>query len=120
MKLDYNGPVVLAVLDGVGLRRDLMGNAVKQAHTEFLNYAVENYKTTSLNASGEAVGIMTGDMGNSEVGHNAIGSGQIIEQGVAQINAAINSGEVWNSEAWKAAIARVKEHGSTLHFAGIS
>ncbi len=119
MKLDYNGPVVLAVLDGVGLRRDLMGNAVKQAHTEFLNYAVENYKTTSLNASGEAVGIMTGDMGNSEVGHNAIGSGQIIEQGVAQINAAINSGEVWNSEAWKAAIARVKEHGSTLHFAGI-
>lgn len=119
MKLDYKGPVVLAVLDGVGLRRDLVGNAVKQAHTEFLNYAVENYKTTGLLASGEAVGILPGDMGNSEVGHNAMGSGQIIKQGVAQINEAINTGNIWQSEAWKTAVGQVKERGSTLHFAGI-
>lgn len=119
MKLSYKGPVVLAVLDGVGLRRDLVGNAVKQAHTEFLNYAVGNYKTTSLAASGEAVGIIPGDMGNSEVGHNAIGAGQIVKQGVAQINEAINSGEIWKSPAWQEAISRVKERNSTLHFAGI-
>lgn len=119
MKLNYNGPVVLAVLDGVGLRRDIAGNAVKQAHTEFLNYAVENYKTTALQASGEAVGIIPGDMGNSEVGHNAIGSGQIIKQGVSGINDAINSGAIWESKAWREIITRLLENDSTLHFSGI-
>ncbi|MBO7720478.1 2,3-bisphosphoglycerate-independent phosphoglycerate mutase [Candidatus Saccharibacteria bacterium] len=119
MKLNYNGPVVLAVLDGVGLRRDLAGNAVKQAHTEFLNFAVGNYKTTALAASGEAVGILPGSMGNSEVGHNALGSGQIIKQGVSGINEAINSGEIWESPVWKEIIERLKERGSTLHFSGI-
>ena len=119
MNLNYNGPVVLAILDGVGLKRDLMGNAVKQAHTEFLNYAVGNYKTTGLNASGEAVGIMPGSMGNSEVGHNAIGSGQIVKQDIAQINEAINSGDIWKSEAWQEVVKRTKERNSTLHFAGI-
>lgn len=119
MNLKYKGPVVLAILDGVGLRREIAGNAVKQAHTEFLNFAVENYPTTSLAASGEAVGIMADNMGNSEVGHNAIGSGQIIKQGVSQINDAINTGAIWNSEAWKEAISRVKDNDSTLHFSGI-
>lgn len=120
MKLNYTGPVVLAILDGVGLRRDVAGNAVKQAHTEFLNYAVENYKTTSLKASGEAVGILPNDMGNSEVGHNAIGSGQIIKQGIAHINEAINSGAIWNSEAWTDIMNRLHENpDSTLHFSGI-
>ncbi|MBQ3325623.1 2,3-bisphosphoglycerate-independent phosphoglycerate mutase [Candidatus Saccharibacteria bacterium] len=119
MNLHYKGPVVLAILDGVGLRREVAGNAVKQAHTEFLNYAVENYKTTSLAASGEAVGILADNMGNSEVGHNTIGSGQIIKQGISQINDAINTGAIWNSEAWKEAIKRVKDNNSTLHFSGI-
>ena len=119
MKINYNGPVVLAVLDGVGLRSEVAGNAVKQAHTEFLNYAVGNYKTMALAASGEAVGILPGSMGNSEVGHNAIGSGQIIKQGISNINNAITSGEIWNSSAWKDIIARLKERDSTLHFAGI-
>ena len=94
MKLNYNGPVVLAVLDGVGLRRDVAGNAVKQAHTEFLNFAVGNYKTTALAASGEAVGILPGTMGNSEVGHNALGSGQIIKQGISKINDSFETGEI--------------------------
>ncbi|MBR2659647.1 2,3-bisphosphoglycerate-independent phosphoglycerate mutase [Candidatus Saccharibacteria bacterium] len=120
MKLNYTGPVVLAILDGVGLRRDVAGNAVKQAHTEFLNYAVGNYKTTSLEASGEAVGILPGNMGNSEVGHNTIGSGQIIKQGIAQINEAINSGAIWQSAAWQDISERLKNNPeSTLHFSGI-
>ncbi len=119
MKLHYNGPVVLAVLDGVGLRRDIAGNAVKQAHTEFLNYAVENYLSTSLAASGEAVGILADNMGNSEVGHNTMGAGQIVKQGISQINDAINTGAIWESEAWKEMIARLKEKDSTLHFSGI-
>lgn len=119
MKLHYDGPVVLAVLDGVGLRREVAGNAVKQAHTEFLNFAVGNYKTTALAASGEAVGILPGNMGNSEVGHNALGSGQIIKQGISSINEAFESGEIWETPVWKEIIARLKERGSTLHFSGI-
>ena len=120
MKLNYTGPVVLAILDGVGLRRDVAGNAVKQAHTEFLNYAVENYKTTSLQASGEAVGILPNDMGNSEVGHNAIGSGQIIKQGIAHINEAINSGAIWQTQTWIDIMERIHNNPeSTLHFSGI-
>ena len=120
MKLNYTGPVVLAILDGVGLRREVAGNAVKQAHTEFLNYAVGNYKTTSLEASGEAVGILPGNMGNSEVGHNVLGSGQIIKQGIAQINDAISSGAIWQSAAWQDISERLKNNPeSTLHFSGI-
>lgn len=118
MKLDYEGPVVLAVLDGVGLRSELSGNAVKQAHTEFLNMAVNNYPTLALQASGTAVGVLPEDMGNSEVGHNAIGSGQIVKQGVAQIQEAFETGAIYESEAWQEAISRAKD-GGTLHFAGI-
>ncbi len=118
MKLNYTGPVVLAVLDGVGLRRESKGNAVKQAHTEFLNQIVSNYPTVALHASGEYVGILPGTMGNSEVGHNTLGSGQISPQGVARINAAFDDGSIWNSDAWKTAISRAKS-GHTLHFSGI-
>ena len=118
MKLNYSGPVVLAILDGVGLRRDVKGNAVKLAHTEFLNSIVSGYHALALQASGEYVGIMPGTMGNSEVGHNAIGSGQIFPKGVARINAAFDDGSLWSSEAWQGAIARAK-NGHTLHFSGI-
>ena len=119
MKLNYNGPVVLAVLDGVGLRREADGNAVKQAHTEFLNAAVNNYPTLALMASGEAVGILPGNMGNSEVGHNTIGSGQIVKQGIARIEEAFTSGSIWESKAWKDITLRTASNNSTLHLAGI-
>jgi len=80
-KLNYDGPVVLVVMDGVGLSTSRSGNAVRQAHTEFLDMAMSRYLNIPLAASGEAVGIMPGQMGNSEVGHNALGgAGQIIKQ----------------------------------------
>ncbi len=119
--LHYDGPVVLAILDGVGLRAARSGNALRQAHTEFLNKAMVNYLNIPLLASGEAVGIMPGQMGNSEVGHNAIGSGQIIKQGIAGIEAAFATGDIWQSKAWKGAMKflhRGDEIG-TLHFCGI-
>lgn len=103
-KLHYEGPIVLAILDGVGLRAARAGNAVRQAHTEFLDDAVLNYLNIPLEASGEAVGVMPGQMGNSEIGHNAIGSGQIIRQGTARVNAAFDTGDIWQSKAWKDAI----------------
>ena len=81
--LHYDGPIVLVVMDGVGLTRETIGNAVRQARTEFLDRAIVNYLNIPLLASGEAVGIEPNTMGNSEVGHNALGAGQIVKQGIA-------------------------------------
>ena len=112
--LHYDGPIVLAILDGVGLSAARSGNAVRQAHTEFLDQAMINYLNIPLLASGEAVGIMPGQMGNSEVGHNAIGSGQIIKQGIAQVEAAFATGGIWQSKAWKGAMKKLGVHGRKL------
>lgn len=118
-KLNYRGPIVLVVMDGVGLSREIKGNAVLQAHTEFLDEAVKTQKTMGLLASGEAVGILAGQMGNSEVGHNALGAGQIIKQGIAKIEDEFLTGKIWESKAWVGAISNVKGNNSTLHFSGI-
>ncbi len=121
--LHYDGPIVLAVLDGVGLSTKRSGNAVRQAHTEFLDFAMSRYLNIPLTASGEAVGIMPGQMGNSEVGHNALGAGQLIRQGVAQVEAAFRTGDIWQSKAWRGAMkwlgALDHDPQGTLHFAGI-
>ena len=118
-KLNYSGPVVLVVMDGIGLSKNQEGNAVLKAHTEFLDNAIKTQKTMSLAASGEAVGILPGQMGNSEVGHNALGAGQIIKQGVAKIEDEFKTGKIWESKGWTGAIENVKKHNSTLHFSGI-
>ena len=118
-KLHFDGPIVLAVMDGVGIAPDGPGNAVTLAHTEFLDRVSKSYLNIPLRASGEAVGIMPGDMGNSEVGHNALGSGQIIKQGIASVEEAFSTGRIWESRAWKEAIENVKNNNSTLHFSGI-
>ena len=117
-KLQFDGPVVLAILDGVGLAPDGQGNAVSRARTPFLGSAAREYLHVALNASGEAVGLIPDQMGNSEVGHNTIGSGQIMKHGIAAINAAFDSGEVFNSESWRSAVTKAL-NGGTLHFAGI-
>ncbi len=116
-KLSYDGPIVLAILDGVGLAPDGPGNAVSKARTMFLGEAVREYPHIALDASGEAVGLIAGQMGNSEVGHNTMGAGRVIKQGIARIEEAFNTGEVYSSEAWKEAVARGTN--ATLHFAGI-
>ncbi len=135
-KLSYDGPIVLAVLDGVGLSPDSPGNAVSKARTTFLGEAARKYLHVALDASGEAVGLLPGQMGNSEVGHNTMGAGRIIKQGIAHIEEAFNTGKVFESDAWKGAISRivginnirdVNENlheymgapSATLHFAGI-
>ena len=121
-KLQFDGPIVLAVLDGVGLAPDSPGNAVSKARTSFLGQAARQYLHIPLEASGEAVGLLPNQMGNSEVGHNTMGCGNVVKQGIAHIEEAFNSGEVFGSDAWKNAIANVKKSDSstaTLHFAGI-
>ena len=116
-KLSFDGPIVLAILDGVGLAPDSNGNAVSRARTPFLGKAATEYFHVALDASGEAVGLPEGQMGNSEVGHNTMGTGAAVKQGLAKINAAFATGEIYNSPAWHEAINRAKTN--TLHFSGI-
>ena len=118
-KLSYDGPIVLAILDGVGLAPDSPGNAVSRARTPFLGKAVGGYLHVALNASGEAVGLTPGQMGNSEVGHNTMGAGRATLQGIAQINREFEDGRIFTSDAWKGAIEQVLKNDGTLHFSGI-
>lgn len=118
-ELNYRGPIVLAILDGVGLSEKNDGNAFKKAYTPFLDNALKKYLNVPLEASGEAVGILSGNMGNSEVGHNAIGSGQIVKQGIARVEEAFATGKIWENPTWSNIISNVKNNNSTLHFAGI-
>ena len=122
-KLSYDGPIVLAVLDGVGLAPDGPGNAVSKARTAFLGNAARECPHIALEASGEAVGLIAGQMGNSEVGHNTMGAGRAIKQGIAEVEEAFATDRIFDSEAWKGAIEQVLMRDGfeprTLHFAGI-
>jgi 2,3-bisphosphoglycerate-independent phosphoglycerate mutase len=120
-KLSYDGPIVLAVLDGVGLAPDGPGNAVSRARTPFLGKAANDYFHVALNASGESVGLTKGQMGNSEVGHNVMGVGKAVPQGIARINDEFNNGNIFKSQAWQEAVRRTSQptEANTLHFSGI-
>lgn len=111
-------PVLLVVMDGMGLREDSYGNAVKNAYTPHLDQMWKECPHTSLRASGTAVGLPSDkDMGNSEVGHNALGCGQIYSQGAKLVNESIQSGEIFQSETWKKLAENAKGH--TMHFIGL-
>ena len=118
-KLQFDGPVVLAIMDGVGLAPDGIGNAVSKARTSFLGRVSRDCLHEALNASGEAVGLVEGQMGNSEVGHNTMGTGQIIKRGIARFEEVFETGEVFESATWKEAVSKTAKPGKTLHFSGI-
>ncbi len=114
------GPIVTIVLDGVGCTDRQVGNAVAAARKPCLDALLARYPNVQLKAHGTAVGMPSdADMGNSEVGHNAIGSGQVYTQGAALVSEAIKSGEIFQRDAWREIVANVKQHGSTLHFMGL-
>ncbi|MDJ0804075.1 MAG: 2,3-bisphosphoglycerate-independent phosphoglycerate mutase [Desulfobacterales bacterium] len=114
------GPVVLAILDGIGIGRHEDGDMVRLAATPTLDWLAQHSLTTRLKAHGTAVGMPSDkDMGNSEVGHNAIGCGRVFEQGAALVNKAIADGTLFAGPVWKELIANVTQHDSTLHFIGL-
>lgn len=114
------GPVVLAILDGVGFGKYDDGDAVKHANIPNLKCLMEKYPMTKLKAHGTAVGLPSDDdMGNSEVGHNAIGAGRVFAQGAKLVSDAITSRRMFEGQAWKDVTANVLEKGSTLHFIGL-
>lgn len=117
---DYKGPIVTIIMDGIGMRESEEGNAVKLAYTPVLNRLFENYPYTSLKAHGTAVGLPSDDdMGNSEVGHNAIGAGAVYSQGAKLVSESIKSGEMFQAAGWTDVIANVMKNDSTLHFIGL-
>ena len=114
------GPVVTIVMDGVGIAPDTVANAVSSAYTPTLDALMAKYPTVSLKAHGTAVGLPSDDdMGNSEVGHNALGSGQIFAQGAKLVSNSIESGKMFTSDTWTALRDGVKANNSTLHFIGL-
>ena len=113
------GPVVTIVMDGVGIAPENAANAVYCAHTPTLDRLMKDYPVRSLRAHGTAVGLPSDDdMGNSEVGHNALGAGQVFAQGAKLVSQSIESGKMFASETWKTLVGGVKEEG-TLHFLGL-
>ncbi len=113
-------PVLLVVMDGVGFSKTGLGDAVTEARTPTLDWMLANCPNTRLKAHGGAVGLPTDDdMGNSEVGHNAIGCGQIYSQGAKLVNESIESGKMYESDAWRELAANAKSKNSTMHFIGL-
>ncbi|MEN6600230.1 MAG: 2,3-bisphosphoglycerate-independent phosphoglycerate mutase [Rectinema sp.] len=114
------GPLVLVIMDGVGYGAYKEGDAVLAADMEHFRELEASCPTTHLKAHGTAVGLPSDDdMGNSEVGHNAIGCGRVFAQGARLVNISIESGVIFKGRVWKELIANIKATGGTLHFIGL-
>ena len=114
------GPLLTIVMDGVGIAPDNGANAVAAAHTPTLDRLMKDYPNVAIKAHGTAVGLPSDDdMGNSEVGHNALGSGQVFAQGAKLVSQSIESGKIFTSDTWQTLVGGVKANGSTLHFLGL-
>lgn len=119
-KISRKGPVMLVIMDGVGFGKYKDGDAVAQAMTKNLDKLYATCPNTKLKAHGLAVGLPSdADMGNSEVGHNAMGCGRVFAQGAKLVANSINSGDMYQGDTWKKLIKNVKDNDSTLHFIGL-
>ena len=122
---EHNGvkntrPVLTVVMDGVGIAPAGEANAVSLARTPNLDRLMKDYPMISLKAHGTAVGLPSDDdMGNSEVGHNALGSGQVFAQGAKLVSQSIESGKIFASETWALLTNGVKASNGALHFIGL-
>jgi 2,3-bisphosphoglycerate-independent phosphoglycerate mutase len=117
------GPVVVIVMDGYGLPKSDVGSAIAAAQKPNLDRLFATCPNIRLRAHGTAVGMPSDDdMGNSEVGHNAIGAGQVYSQGAALVADAIACGAIWQGEAWQQIVAGVKagaqSKAGVMHFSG--
>ncbi|MCZ7587858.1 MAG: 2,3-bisphosphoglycerate-independent phosphoglycerate mutase [Gaiella sp.] len=111
--------VTLVILDGWGLAPPGPGNAVELARTPVFDELVARYRSTELRASGPAVGLPEGQMGNSEVGHLTIGSGRILFQDLVRVSRAVEDGSFFENEALVGAFRRAKQRGSDVHLLGL-
>ncbi len=112
-------PTVLMILDGYGLNDRHDGNAVYEAKTPVMDGLMKDYPFVKGNASGLAVGLPDGQMGNSEVGHMNMGAGRIVYQELTRITKEIQDGDFFKNEALLAAMKNAKENDSAIHFMGL-
>lgn len=112
-------PVALIILDGFAFRDEVKGNAVAQSYKPNFDRYYNAYPHATLVASGEAVGLPEGQMGNSEVGHLNIGAGRVVYQSLTRIHKSIREGDFFRNEQFLAAIEHAKAHGSKLHLMGL-
>jgi 2,3-bisphosphoglycerate-independent phosphoglycerate mutase len=112
-------PVALIIMDGFGLRDTVEGNAVAQANKPNYDKYLSIYPHTTLTASGEAVGLPEGQMGNSEVGHLNIGAGRIVYQDLTRISKSIREGEFFDNETLVEAVRYAKNNNKKLHLYGL-
>ena len=112
-------PLLLCIMDGFGINPDKVGNAIDIAKTPNLDEIFATYPTTTLQASGMAVGLPDGQMGNSEVGHTNIGAGRIVYQELTRITKSIADGDFFENEALNKAIENCKKNNSALHIMGL-
>lgn len=112
-------PVALIILDGFAFRDEVFGNAVAQSNKPNFDRYWNQFPHATLTASGEAVGLPDGQMGNSEVGHLNIGAGRIVYQNLTRIHKSIRDGEFYKNEKFLAAVQHAKENNSKLHLMGL-
>lgn len=112
-------PLLLCIMDGFGINPAEKGNAIKMAKTPNLDKLFQTYPHTQLSASGMAVGLPEGQMGNSEVGHTNIGAGRIVYQELTRITKSIQDGDFYENEALLKAIENAKQNKTALHLLGL-
>jgi len=112
-------PTILIILDGWGIAPAWGGNAISLAKTPDFDKFWANFPRTELSAHGEAVGLPSGEMGNSEVGHLNIGAGRIVKQDMSLISAAIKDGSFFTNQTLISAMRNTKQNGSQLHLMGL-
>src|ERR1051326_8371649 len=112
-------PVVLVVLDGWGYRPEREGNAIALANTPTWDALVSKHPRTLLEASGLAVGLPAGQIGNSEVGHLNLGAGRVVMQDLVRIDESIRDRSFFSISAFRDACAHVRATGGTLHLMGL-
>jgi len=114
------GPVVLTIMDGIGYGKYSDGDAIQSSFTPELDWLHKNCPWTKLQAHGVAVGLPSNDdMGNSEVGHNAMGAGRVFAQGAKLVNESVETGAMFQGKTWKELIENCLTNNSTLHFCGL-
>jgi 2,3-bisphosphoglycerate-independent phosphoglycerate mutase len=114
-----NKKVLLMILDGWGLAQNKKVSAIDHAKTPFISSLYGKYSNSKLEASGLAVGLPAGQMGNSEVGHMNIGAGRVVYQDLVRINKAVEDKELDDNPVLKGAIAYAKQHNKNIHLIGL-
>ena len=115
-----NKKVILMILDGWGIAENPEVSAVDKANTPFVDSLFENYSHSKLYASGKAVGLPEGQMGNSEVGHMNLGAGRVVYQMLERINQSIEKGDFFENETLQKAFSYAKENDKQVHFLGLT